>query len=354
MYLNKLNILFLVHTEYHMMVTLSLIADKYYDPQKYNVFIYQTENLNKTRFQFSKNISILKNVYYKTLIYDDKCKIYNEELGYFIKDCLSKKIDILVIFNHHAFLPVYLTKLLYKNGSQVYLAPDGLKPYSNSKKITPRWSILTALNYYKFLRVNRLPYIWNFPRLTYASLKEIEKVLVQFPEKYRNISNKQIEKVEILTSSESIKLIYKYFKFNIKDELDTFEKIIFYINQPFKDKSIYDYEIKFLKKLQLKFREYKLIIKLHPLTELNQKDRFKKLDNVDIIYKSTPAELYIANIRNSIILSFWSTACLIVNNYNRIYWAYPILKKNNIMLNFLELENPTKHIILVKKIEEIK
>ena len=350
---DKKSVLFLVHTEYHMMVALSLIADKFDDKQRYDLHIYQTENFSKTRFQFDKNVNLLNHLSYDTIKFEEREFRYNKQLVAAINTILKTSYDVFVIFNHHAFLPVFLTKQLYKKGTNIFLAPDGLKPYSNTKKLTPRWSTKTAIKFYKFLKANQLSFVWYFPTITYANLRVIQKVYVQFPETYNNITKKKVEKVSVLYSKRAKQLVNNYFKFNITNELSVLVKTIFYLNIPANDQAIYDFEIKILKELLARFPDYTLIIKLHPLTEEVQKQKFKALKKVLLITKSYPAELYISELLDSIVISFWSTACLINNKNTRVYWLYKALIKNKIMLDYVKIINPTAHIQEVEEISQI-
>ncbi len=351
--MKKRKILFLIHTEYHMMVALSLIDDLYCNSEKFDIQIYQSSNKKKKRFLFEKEINLLDNLSYKVIKYNERSNIYNNELVSFINNTIEIKYDVFIMFNHHMFVPVYLAKKLYKNGTEVCLAPDGLKAYNESNKITPRWSIQDAISFIRFLRVNKLSYTFHFPTLTYANLNAIKKVFVPFPSKYNNRTNKEVRKVNLMGTEKSNKMVKAFFKFDVLKELTNTKKVIFYVNQPVINDSIYKYEIEVLKSLQKKFIDYKLIVKLHPLTDAKQVEKIYALNNVEVITKSYPAELYIAALQDSIVISFWSTACLVNNKNIRIYWLFPALVKQGIMLNYVKITNPTEHIIEVENIHEI-
>ena len=55
-----------------------------------------------------------------------------------------------------------------------------------------------------------------------------------------------------------------------------------------------------------------------------------------------------------IILSFWSTACLINNPNVTLYWLHPVLQCKGIMPNYINISNPTDHINEVSNMEEVK
>ncbi|WP_298150152.1 hypothetical protein [Flavobacterium sp.] len=344
---------FLVHTEYHIMAALSLIADEYAGAD-YEITIYQSEDFAKRRFQFEKNIHLRENISYKVVRYEDRDFKFNQDIVNAIREILEADFSKFFIFNNHGFLPAYLAKRLYKQGTEIALCPDGMKPYSNNQKLSPRWSFRFMLNFFKFTKANKLPFVFYFPKLVYAGLKEIGTVLVQFPESYENKTSKKVERIAILSSDNAIELVNNYFKFDIKKEISSTVKVIFFINQPSKNQELCDFEIQVLQSLQIKFPDFKLIIKLHPTTEQSQRSRFESLAGVEFITKSYPAELYIAELHQSKLLSFWSNACVIDNPEVQTYWLHPILAAKKLLPGYIQIKNPTKHITELHSIEQIK
>lgn len=346
-------IFFIIHTEYHMMVALTLIADFYSDENLYDIDIFQIERKGSTRFNFDKNTKLKSNVRYQVINYNKYKATFKDSNESFLEYILNSDYDIFIMFNHHIDLQVYIAKYLYKKGVEIHLAPDGAKVYAKSK-FTPRWSFLMTLEYLKFIRSNKLPFNFYFPTLKYANLKEIKKIYIQFPDAYENASKKEIIKFNALKSEAAKELNLDFFNFSVPNELVKDEKVIMYINQPIRQDLILDFEIELLQKLNQKFHDYSLIIKFHPLTSKNQIVKFKSLDNVTLISKTFPAELYIASLNNSIVLSFWSTACLINNEKTRVYWLNKLLERKNMLFNNTKIINPTKHIKSIVAFEDIK
>lgn len=350
----KQRILLLVHTEYHVMLALSLIADKYSSVSNYQVDILQTQTKQKNRFQFDLNTNIATNVSYKVVYYEERDFNYNGELVQLLQQIFNTRYTAFILFNHHAYLPVYMAKMLHKKGTEIHLAPDGMKVYNTNRKITPRWSLMAALHFQKFLRANQFEFQWHVPKLGYANLKEIKRLYIDFPQAYDNYTRKEIEELKILQSPLAKKWVSSYFNFTYDDDLERREKIILYINQATRNQPLYDFEIEVLQFLALKYPDYKLVVKLHPATETEQLNKMKQISGIQFISKSYPAELYIAQLVDSIVISFWSTACLINNEKTRIYWLTNIVKERDIMLDFVSIQNPTSHIIEVKDLNEIK
>ncbi len=350
----KERILFLVHTEYHVMLALSLIADKYSSVSNYQIDIVQTKSKHDNRFQFNFNTNIAENVTYQVLNYEEHDFNYNSELVKLLEQIVNTGYAVFVLFNHHAYLPVQMAKMLHKKGTQIHLAPDGMKVYNTNRKITPRWSLIAALEFQKFSRANKFAFKWHVPKLGYANLKEINKLYIDFPQAYDNYTHKVIEEFNVLQSPLAKKMVSTYFNFTITDDLERTDKVIMYINQASRNQPLYDFEIEVLQFLALNYPDYKLVVKLHPSTEPDQLNSMKQISGIQFISKSYPAELYIAQLVDSIVVSFWSTACLINNESTRIYWLTPIINERNIMLGFVSIQNPTSHIIEVKDLNEIK
>ncbi|WP_094416857.1 hypothetical protein [Flavobacterium cyanobacteriorum] len=335
-----------------MMVALTIIADNFADATKYDIIIYQTEDYSKRRFQFQKDIHLLPNLNYIVIRYDENSNTFNEELFKAVHTISRTGFSRFVMFNHHSFLAIYLSRKLALKNTRIVLAPDGLKPYSNTRRMTPRWSLKTAIKFYKFIKGNRLSYFFHYPSLEYANLKEISLIYIHFPKAFLNFRNIVTKEVKVLESENSKHLVSRYFKFSTSNE-EIFNNVIFFINQPLNNQDIYNFEIDLLEQIKLKFPHYKLVIKLHPLTDYDHVEKFKAL-NATIISETYPAELYIAQLKHSIVLSFWSTASLIDNPSCRFYWLYPMLQNRGIMLSYINIQNPTEHILEVSSIEQLQ
>jgi hypothetical protein len=114
----------------------------------------------------------------------------------------------------------------------------------------------------------------------------------------------------------------------------------------------YDVEIEAVKVISEKFPDKLFYIKYHPLTPKNQIKKFKDL-GVLCFSNSIPAELYIKSLTNSIILGFWSTSLMIDNPSCKFYWLHKYLIKKGKMIDYINLTNPTTHIIDIDNLDHI-
>jgi hypothetical protein len=344
-------VLFIVHTEYHMLVAISLICDIFADESAYDIWVIQATDKNGNRFRFPKIFSSYKNIKYQELPFRESSVDYNPAFRLFYEDLQTVDISHCIIFNKLTFISFIAAQELSKKGTRIILAPDGAAAYTRITWFTPRWSVFIYLSTHRFLWANRIRRVYFFwPTLVYASLKPIDEVWVQYPEQVDNRAGKIIKRIGIMESPRSISVSNEFFGFDSPD----FGACIFYTNQPFRSQAIYDFEINMLELLRNRFPYRKLVIKLHPSTDEFQISRFQAIENATCITSTIPAELLIAGLRDSLVVSFWSTALLVNNQTCRYYWLYPMLEKRGLMLKKISLVRPSEHIQLVDELEQIK
>ena len=355
MNLNRQKILFVVGTEYHMLVTLSAIADLYSDTSKFEITIIQLDSAKKNRFRQDVNLE-LSNVIYKAL--NTSC--YDKSIENHFKAELNRienyRYNTLIIFNEHVELCVYLAKSLSSKGTHVILAPDGMKSYDNLTQIAPRWSFKFALRYMNFVRNNQLNSKFNkvWPRMRYAFLKEVTELWITNPDVFNNWNNKKVTQFNVMQSPEAVNLINRFFAFDPREELKAVENVIFLICMPPKFDIIEKFNQRLIENLSDRFPDRTLVLKLHPSTNEEQIKVLQKYQRCILIQSHKPAELFIAQLHNSIVISYWSTSSLINNVNCRFYWLHKALANEIVMPGILKIKNPTKHIIEVESISEIQ
>ncbi len=348
-------ILFLVGTEYHMLVTLSAIADLYSDSKKYEITICQVNTDVKKRFRENVDLG-LSHVEYVSIAINSNSEPTQQQFKNEINRLESYGYNTFIFFNEHSELGVYLVKALSAQGTHIILAPDGMKAYDNLTHFAPRWSLKFSMRYRKFVKKNKLNRKYNtiWPRLRYAYLKNTKEVWITNPDRFNNWNNKKVSKLEIMQTQDAISLINRFFMFDPLKEMKVREKVIFLICMPPKYEVIEQFNEELIQTLLQNFPDYTLMLKLHPATTPLQIERLKKLDRCILINSTNPAELFIAQLKDSIIISFWSASSLINNASCRFYWLFRIFEKNENLPGILKVQNPTSHIIEVNSISEIK
>ncbi|MFN7491381.1 MAG: hypothetical protein ACK5RG_00570 [Cyclobacteriaceae bacterium] len=333
-----------------MMVVFSVIYDWFRD---YEIVICQLEDGKMTRFAFEKNLTAISSIKYVVLSFREDDYKYNDYFNKCITEFIEEEYSDVIIFNNHLFIDVYISKYKKKQGSKIHLGPDGLKPFNSIRKITPRWSLQRAYGFFRFILANRLRYFFYVPSIAYASLPWIDIVWVQRIDSFVNHFRKEVRLVDVLGSTMAKKTTNLFFNFDVNIYLPRLDKVLFFANQPLPSQDAYNREIEVLTELKRKFAEYIFVVKFHPLTSMRHKADIRKLSDVSI-ETSVMAELLIASLNNSIVLSFWSAALLLDNQQCRFYWMHPILKRDGLIPNFIQIQNPTNHIIEVDSIDYIK
>ena len=346
----KSKVLFLAHTEYHLMLTLSIIHDNYNNGEVDVTLILTNPGIGRLSGNF--DFQIFPNIKFLQLRYSEHSVEYNSDLSLMIRGLIKEEFAYFIFFNHHFYLDIVLAKLLRKRGTRICLAPDGLKAYSSIKKITPRWSLMSFLKLRKFVSVNKFPDIgFHIPMVRYASLREIDEIWVQYARKFHFGNRYAVKKIDLLSSKLSIMKISEFFRFQRGDA--PIENSIFYINQPFFDPAAIRLEAEVIASIRVRFPMRTFYVKLHPLSPSQQIDHLRTISGLIIIERGVPAELYCLNTSNSTILSMWSTSALIPNSTCRYYWLYPIFRQHGLIPRNIKIENPTEHIHEVVSVDQV-
>jgi hypothetical protein len=341
------NILFVVNTEGQLLTASSLVFEKFNKTAGYQPYILQVGKSGTARFQNEVNKLLLSNFYFEI----DKNDNYIEKE---LKQILETNFERVYIFLEQLKINVYLVNYFKNNGSVICLAPDGNKPYYSVDKAALGSRVKESIKTYNFLFKKGLYYFrpyflsWN-----YAKLRPLDEIWVTYPDQFFFAQNKKVVGFKVMPNEKIIKEISNFFNFNISDTLKSKEDIIFYTNNILYQQPAYDVEINATKEIKNKFPTTPFYLKYHPLTPEAQIEKFKDLGLI-CFCNSIPAELYIASLRNSIILGFWSTSLMVENPNCKFYWLHKYLIKSGKMVDYIKLSNPTKHIIDIDNLNDIK
>ena len=343
------NVIFQIATEFHYMVSLSIIS-KYYNEEDYKYyFIIRVDNegnrgrLKNVIFKNNHNIIAIRYSLEKNQFYPDVLKLIdfvNEES---FKDYIG----------FHAFDPlyIYLSYLLKKKGTRVSLAPDGLGAYVKYREMTI--GSRTRLTYYayRFFFIHHLYY----PKLYFCNYRfgyngkpdNLFSFSIKNPFAKKAVN---VSKIEIRIDKDNIDDLTQSFPIPEIPPIET-NNIILIIHAGYPEFDL------FVKKLIEYIKAHEpdkfIIYKLHPNYIKESFNQFKGIKNFVFINKAFPVELLIYRLSNSIIISSHSTSMLYNNAKCTYYWAYPILENMNIITNKIQIFNPTSHIRIIHSFDEI-
>jgi hypothetical protein len=350
----KEQLCFFVHTEYHLLLSLHAIMQNYSNENEYEVTIVLKRTSKSNRLKQDLDLSFLP--YHFILLDFDlnlKKKLSKDEKES-LDSLLEKKFDVFVFFQEQDPISIIIINQYKKNNTKIYLFQDGLKPYiAHSMSFSPSL-LLNNIKQNQWIKKNGYPITDYFSFVNckmYGFLKGIDKLFLTFPEAYINWNKLPIEKIEPTFSDEFVLVLKKLFLWE-EQLLVKRERVIFFMNQPLHDDG--SFEVQLLQNLQKKHPDATIYIKNHPLTTKVKIDAYKQIENVSIINSKIPAEVFISQLKNSIILSVCSTSMFIDNPKCKFYYTFAVEENNNIeRLKKYKVINPANHIISATTMDEI-
>lgn len=349
------NICFYVHTEYHLLLTLHAVSTKYTDKTKYEVHLIINQNPGSKRLSQELDFTGLPYTVKYTQFPKNGSKNLTEEQRSDLKYISGLKPREFNFFQEQDAVAVILISELKKLGTKINLYQDGLKPYiAHTMKFSPS---LYLNNVKQNLWIKRngyrvLDHLSFRNCKMYGFLKGIDSLHLTFPDAYINWNRLPLVEISPQFTDDFVSLLKKVYRWD-DALLQHREGVIFYLNQPMHDDG--SFELNMLSRLRKLYPEARIYIKNHPLTPESKIAMYQQLENVSVISSKIPAELFISQLQNSIVLSVGSTSMFINNSNCKFYYTYGITEKNNIeRLKKYSMINPAKHVTACKTIEEIQ
>lgn len=332
----KTNI-FLVHTEYHLMLSINLILDRFIDCKN---CIYYTKGKRLSREFKSNNSSIVFR------------PIFPDEFGSktLFDDMIGKHPENFFYFQDNSSFNCYAAYKMHKKGVNVALLQDGLKPYVVwNKKHEFLSMVKDTVLAYKELFKGRLYLSTVIPMYLYRYGCDsfIDELWLTYPDKFINKYNKILKQLPAF-SDDAISLLNSIFNFD-KNKFDM--NSILVVGQPAESITIMETDINIIKYIASNFQKT-ILYKPHPLISDIHLNKIKEIENVIIIKEIFPVELLMIQMRDTVIISRHSTSMLTDNPSCRYYWTHKLFPKSS-LTDQLAIINPTSHIVEVKKINEI-
>jgi hypothetical protein len=342
----KKNNIYIINTEFHLMVAVNLSLTLYSDSDYFNI-IY----LIKSKNRLNKDINISTEINGKIVVVENANFI--KEINQIVKlPCFR-----FYFFQENSIYNLWLAYRLSKTGAIIALGPDGTKPYGVFDKNHESLSMIkdTIKDYWKLMKANLfLPILVPSRYYIYGSSKIIDEIWLYNLEMFNSESNKT--KAKLIKIPNFSPLVWNklnnlfIFSINIIPKLDS---ILFYLNQPLWSEKLVDAEIDFLMQTSKLFSDKEILIKLHPITPKTTIERYMKISNVTLISSNVPAELFIASLTNSIVFSGWSAGLAINNSNCSLYYILDVFRKiDDIVLSQITINN-FNHILLVSSPQQM-
>lgn len=343
--INNIKNIFLCTTEYHLFLSFHIISALYKSSTFENLIVMTTGmRINVCKYDMSTLSNakmtevdwyVLRTHFFVTLLLKNQCNNF----FYFQSD-----------FPVHR----YIVRNFSKKGAKIILVQDGLKPYVPIEHCKIREFLNTTYNnIIEFIKINDYAGVFMpFDYSKYVNDYHINEVWLTNPEAFHQQINEYQSLFEIPKfSQQSIRNLSHFFNYNLRLNFNT--NSILYLTQPLDSDECKLEEINFLKEIFSKHPQSKLYVKFHPSKDMDKDLFYKELPNAIFLENiNFPAELIIQNMNKAIIISLYSTALLLNNPKCKFYYIYPIFK-NCSSFNVL-VSNPTDHIDVISKVDEIK
>lgn len=343
----KMKNLFLVHTEYHFMLAIQIIASLVNDDDSVNTILF---TLSKTR-RHSINLKQYANI--KTIGIEAPVTVNS------LKPYLEDKFDNFYYFQNGDIKNRWLTWELKKKGTIIHLVQDGMAAYCYNESLLKLPIIIKdTLEDYKILRKGNFFFDRTFVtnKFKYGFNSATDKLLLTNPENFDRKKRGCLK--EIITipnlNQKSRELLWQFLP---KSDLSDSENIVLIINQPLWSDALFKADIDFIKSLTEKFKGSKVFMKLHPLTVKSYCEAYKDIPGLEIIESTVPVELMMQDLQNSIVVSGYSTALISYggpHTGNRYYYYYPVYKKTGDKAMLRKQIVVFDHINVAESVESIK
>lgn len=266
---------------------------------------------------------------------------------------LKEKPNHFFLFQNTTAITVHLGQMMFNQGAEISLGPDGYGAYGYFNKRFKMLSVLreSARNNIYLLK-NKLfsgkIHVFNYK---YGVKKFITNIWVTHPDQYIHEGTNKICLLKLPElDTACIEIMKNLFSFNVDFPTND---CIYFFNQPLWD-VLLDLELNFLLEVQKQFPDKKIVLKLHPLTTTEMKNRYKSLSGITVIDKDFPAEILILSLKNCILYSGYSTVLMTENDTCNYYFNYPVFKKiGHKVMNQLEIY-PLDHIKMVESSSEME
>lgn len=336
------DIVFMVNTEYHLILSIG-IMDRYFK-DNYRITICRVSPIDGNRLN---NVNFdNSSMEYVEILYDYSNP--NRELKKRLDRIIAIKPAVFFFFLENKFWMNYLFSRLHDLGAKIILGPDGMKTYNNvaipSRRVLRK--MFSGLVFGMKTGLFSIPFVEKH----YATSKYIDEVWVENATKFQYQGKKKVFEFNISVTPEFLRDLNAIFSTKESDFSLLKENAILYLDCPISSNGYYERVVNMLKQIQERHPTRKLAVKLHPRSSEIVKKMFNSLNNITFLKSQYPAELYIANAKDSLIVSVVSTSLLFFNPNCKYFWVYPVF---NDICNYSRINNPTKHINVVHYISEI-
>lgn len=335
---------FLLATEHHFLVALSIIEEKFPAFTHINKFFF----VGDKRLSQVKKSALPKHIIASDLNFDLSPDFVNRVKN----EVYNTEVENLFVVNTYRPCETFILSRAPR-GVKRHLIQDGALFYNRIERSVFVNHTKTVLYLYRDLWRKG---IWFTDFLYYGRFMEncdyIDEIWMTHPEYYVGPKSKKPKHgVNLFPSENSIRNYTQYFDLPIKI-IEILNNCLLYLPVYIKKPELIPLEIENIRTILDKIKTKNILIKLHPNSSEAQYLAFKQ-EFGEIVFKNNiAAEIYIANANNSYIIGCNSTS-LFYNNASCKYFALKKFYQDlGIFSSWYNINMP-KHIKVVNSLNEI-
>jgi hypothetical protein len=311
MRMRKQNV-FLLGTEYHFLMALSIVDAEYPANEYQNRFVF----LGKRLQQIDKK-SLPAHITALDFHFDQEPQVQERVRTEIIQDGVNN----LFVVHAYRSLETYILSLMKKGATRRHLMQDGALFYN---KIEKSVFLNHAKNVYQVYRDLWRKGIFFTDLLYYGRYMEksgyIDEVWMTNPQQYVGPPvKKPVHVVKLFPNADSPAVYTRYFNVD-REVLTQLEDCLLYLPVFVKTPEKVQEEIDCIKRIIKKLDKKKVFIKLHPNSFEFQRKAMEQAFGKYVFKNNVAAEVYIANARNAHVVACASTS-LFYHNPSCKYFA---------------------------------
>lgn len=297
---NKKHNVFVLSTEYQFILAISIIEEFFSNGEYTNQLVLKGPRSSDVNIQnFPDYVTSVR------ILFEDpnlESRIKNE--------IYDKKIDNLFVVHTYRAYETYVLSLAPKS-TRIHLMQDGSLFYHTMEislflnRIKETYLIYKKLWDKKIL----LKKFVLYPRHLHKS-RFVKELWMTNPDLFVDPKTKlKINKVHLFPNDDTVEKCNNLFHVKKQEDFRGIEDCLIYLAPIIRDRKIMPLEIEEIKKIKTKVKKQNILIKLHPVIIDEYRLNLLKSEFGDIVIQNyIPAEMYIANSKNSCVIGSASTA----------------------------------------------
>lgn len=335
---------FILGTEYHFLLAMSIIEEHYSSLSYRNQLVFTGRRLSNIDAK-----KLPENVYVTTLVFQDE-----QNLKARVRlEIFEKEIANLFVVHSYRALETYILSQASKN-TRRHMMQDGSLFYHKIERPIVLNRIRETIEVYIHLWKKSICFTDLILYRRYLQQSGyIQELWMTHPDLYIEPNpTKPIHKINLFPKVNSVSTFNNYFDVGKSGEFRGYNDCLIYLALIIKDEDLMLKEVEEIKKLLEKSNKANILIKLHPGSRQRQFEILQQAFGDVVIKNFVPAEMYIANAKESIVVGSASTALFYNNPECKVYALKHYYQRLGIYANWKNVKLP-KHVKIVDFLEEL-